>query len=543
MTDNRNDEIPAAIAESIASWRRIMGGRAAHTSAREILQRATTDLSSAAVIGKTNHPASAGIVHQAVADALNDLAVVGGVDPDGAQRIIAEAWGKQATVASPQPAGTSDWWRSKLIDMRDLCAKTFPATKYVVPGIFPEGVTLLASRPKLGKSWLLLQVGSAVAGGQTVLVGSDNPLHGDVLYLALEDNERRLQTRLTKYFGPRPECWPARLTPVIEWKRLDEGGLDGMEAWCKSVEKPALIMVDTLARVRPPKRNGETDYAADYRAFSGLQQLAGALHVAIIVAHHDRKMDADDAFDTVSGTLGLTGSVDTIALIKRLASGTTLHVRGRDLNDEVEKALSFDRETCRWSILGEAADVQRSSERARVLATLRDVAIEGLSVGEIKLDADMRSRDAADKLLQRMAKAGEIERRGRGRYVLPGTPLSKPPSEASESPKRRQTIDGKGVIRASDTSDTSDGGAKGSDGEARLGQASANVVRLAPRNMQWRGEKLYARKKFDGRARLETLGTGDIELAKKRLPAVLKRWEAEAYEAKHGCAADKSERR
>jgi hypothetical protein len=86
-------------------------------------------------------------------------------------------------------------------------------------------------------------------------------------------------------------------------------------------------------------------------------------------------------------------------------------------------------------------------------------------------------------------------------------------------------------------------GAKGSDGEARPGQASASVVRLAPRNMQWRGEKLYARKKFDGRARIETLGTGDIELAKKRLPAVLRRWEAEAYEAKHGCAADKSERR
>jgi hypothetical protein len=171
------DEIPAAVADSIASWRRIMGGRAPHTSAREILQQATTDLSSAARINKTSHPASAGVVHQAVVDALNDFAVVGGVDPDDAQLIIAGAWGKEVAAAPVRPAGAGDWWRSKLIDVRDLCSKTFPETKYIVPGIFPEGVTLLASRPKLGKSWLLLQVGSAVAGGQAALVGSDQPLH------------------------------------------------------------------------------------------------------------------------------------------------------------------------------------------------------------------------------------------------------------------------------------------------------------------------------------------------------------------------------
>jgi RecA-family ATPase len=217
------------------------------------------------------------------------------------------------TLAEQSP----DWWRTKLIKASDLCDQRFPTLNYVVPGIIPEGVTLLVSRPKLGKSWALLQVGTAVATGVVALVPDDNPLHGDVLYLALEDNPRRLQRRLTTYFGRDRSTWPSRLIIVTEWKRLDQGGLEAIEAWCRSVDKPTLILIDTLKKVRAPKRNGQSDYDADYEAWQGLQQLAGALNVAIIVAHHDRKTDAEDVFDTVSGTLGLTGGVDTIAVMKR----------------------------------------------------------------------------------------------------------------------------------------------------------------------------------------------------------------------------------
>jgi hypothetical protein len=348
-------------------------------------------------------------------------------------------------------------WRERLIDVRALCDERFDPVRYVVPGLIPEGVTLLASRPKVGKSWLLLQAACAVALGRISLTAGEceSPPDGDVLFLALEDGKRRLQRRLTKYFGARRECWPARLTLATSWRRLDDGGVDDLRAWCASVEKPTLIVVDILKRVRAPKLKNQTDYEADYTATQGLQELTSERGgLAIIASCHDRKMDAEDVFDTISGTLGMTGGVDTIAIIKRRASGTTLHVEGRDLPDTIEKAINFDRETCRWHILGEAAEVLRSNDRARVLAALREGPTEGLSVAKIKINADLRSRDAADKLVQRMARDGEIEWRARGKYVLPGTP--KPVSEVSESPKRRQTTDETAINAASDTSDTSD---------------------------------------------------------------------------------------
>jgi hypothetical protein len=359
-----------------------------------------------------------------------------------------------AAGATKQPAKDKPTWRDKLINVQELCDMRFAPLKYVVPTLIPEGVTLLASRPKLGKSWALLQICSAVASGTATLVESDQPPHGDVLYCALEDNRRRLQRRLTKYFGADRTSWPARLTLATEWARLDRGGVAELREWCGSVEKPTLIAIDTLKKIRAPKRNGQSDYDADYEACQGLQELAGEFGISIIVAHHDRKMEAEDVFDTVSGTLGLTGGVDAIAMLKRRGLATVLYIQGRDLPDAVEKAVSLDRETCRWHILGEAAEVVRSSERVRVIAALRAGPPEGLSVAEIKIEADFRSRGAADKLVQRMAKSGEIERRSRGKYGLPCTSLS----EVSESPKDQQAVEETGVNAASDTSDTSDRG-------------------------------------------------------------------------------------
>src|SRR5260370_10590108 len=324
---------------------------------------------------------------------------------------------------------------------RELCDERFPMVKFVVPGLFPEGVVLLVSRPKRGKSWLLQQVGSAVARGVSTLVSSDEPpAQGDVLYLNLEDGERRAQRRMTKHFGSMREAWPEHLTLAFKWKRLEEGGFDDLRGWCKSVLKPTLIMIDTLKRVRVPKKKNCTDYDADYEACQGLLDLSHEFPgLVIIAACHDRKMEADDIFDTVSGTLGLTGGVDTIAIIKRTAQGTTLHIQGRDLVDDVEKAVLFDRETLLWSILGVAAVAQRSGVRAAVIAALGAAPAEGLGVTAIMQEANLSSRGAADALLGRMVKDGDIERRSLGKYSLSGASASDPALDALDSQKRART--------------------------------------------------------------------------------------------------------
>jgi hypothetical protein len=149
-----------------------------------------------------------------------------------------------------------------------------------------------------------------------------------------------------------------------------------------------------------------------------LQKLAGQYGVTIVVVHHDRKMTATMCSTPSAATLGLTGAVDTMLVLKRQSGTVTLHVRGRDIED-AEKALQFSKDTFGWTIIGEAADVRRSDERGRVLAVLRD-SPKPVTAKDIQLRAEMTSRNATDLLLHKMLNDGEVERSGRGLYTIPG---------------------------------------------------------------------------------------------------------------------------
>src|SRR5918995_4663655 len=116
----------------------------------------------------------------------------------------------------------------------ELLAIEFPEPRWIVPGIIPEGTTILAGKPKMGKSWLAL--------------GTKRVERGAVLYLALEDNPRRLQSRLKKLLagGAAPEG----LELATEWPRLGDGGLDALEAWLNTHPDARLVVIDTLAKFR-----------------------------------------------------------------------------------------------------------------------------------------------------------------------------------------------------------------------------------------------------------------------------------------------------
>jgi len=209
------------------------------------------------------------------------------------------------TKAEPQPNPSS---------AKELMTMHFNPIKYVVPGVIVEGLTLFAGKPKIGKSWLLLHAAVAVARGGFTL-GDIHCIEGDVLYCALEDNLRRLQSRLHKLLGT--QGGPARLYFFTEMPRLAEGGLDQIKDWIRTAKQPRFVIVDTLAMVRPPNRRDQSTYDADYAAVKSLRDLADEHGIAIGLVHHLRKADADDAFDTISGTLGLTGAPDTILVLKR----------------------------------------------------------------------------------------------------------------------------------------------------------------------------------------------------------------------------------
>jgi hypothetical protein len=306
--------------------------------------------------------------------------------------------------------------RRRGITAAELQNTEFAPIRFVIDRYLPEGLTIFAGKPKLGKSWLCYDICNAVARGGYTL-GDIKCVEGDVLYCALEDGKRRTKKRMETVcsFGG----WPKRLT---FWYRddlpsVDLGAEQALREWIASVPNPTLIVIDTLKFVRPKKTPHEDAYAYDARTIDPFKRLADEFGIAIIVVHHTRKMGADDPLELVSGTNGLTGAADTILVLDRTSSGCTLYARGRDI-EEVETAVRFDRDFLRWSVLGDPAEVRRSAERKAILQVLGDTPAP-LSPSEIALQARQKP-DNVRFLLGKMVKAGEVEIAGYGKYALPG---------------------------------------------------------------------------------------------------------------------------
>jgi hypothetical protein len=304
-------------------------------------------------------------------------------------------------------------WRKYSFTAAELKVQTFPPVSFVVPGIIPEGLSILAGRPKIGKSWAALDTALGVAGDQPVM-GGIHPTLGDVLYCALEDNKRRLKRRISKLLAGRE--WPHRLTLATQWRRLDAGGAEDIISWCKAAPSPALVILDTLASVRPDRAARDTSYEGDYRALEEVHRFTGEKAIGAIALHHTRKMEADDPFDTISGTLGLIGCADTGLVLARGGQGTSLYIRGRDV-EESEHAIIFNKDTCRWSILGEAAEVRRSDTRNKILAALLEAKSE-----MAPQDLAHATNIAVNTIHQRlpgMLADGEVIQLRKGKYCHP----------------------------------------------------------------------------------------------------------------------------
>jgi hypothetical protein len=313
---------------------------------------------------------------------------------------------KRDRAQSPAPRRALD---PVFIRASDLLKKVLPEHRWAVRGVLAEGCGLLVGRPKIGKSWLALNLAIAIATGGVAL-GHIRVELGDVLYLSLEDNERRLKSRLNSILNGADA--PDRLTLSTSWPKLDELGLQWLEAWAEKHPDGRLIIIDTLQRVRPAASRNGSLYGDDYQALTGLQQMAGRRGLTVLVLHHTRKMGSDDPLETVSGTQGLGGAADSVLVLKRERShrDATLFVTGRDV-EETELTLRWDPLHTTWSMLGDSLSEEREAiikvlTHAGKPLPLKDIALAvGKPYAPVKL------------LCFRMASANQLVQLGSGLYT------------------------------------------------------------------------------------------------------------------------------
>jgi hypothetical protein len=299
-----------------------------------------------------------------------------------------------------------------LTDLHDgpwLDAFDPPPMAWAVPGLIPEGLTLLAGAPKRGKSWLALDICLAVASGRVALGGL--PVEpGRVAYLALEDGARRLRERVRLLNGeqPTPSSFTFATSVPVPFSTY-------LEAYAERHPATRLLVLDTLGRVRPASsRNGDR-YAEDYRLMGWLQRFALDHAMAVVVVHHTRKAASDDFVDDVSGTHGLAGAADAVMVLKRPrgeADGV-LHVTGRDVE---ERDVYLRRVGPAWVIFdGTPAQANYSPDMARVITAV-NTSPEGIGPKAVAHQTQL-PYDNVKVYLARAEERGQVRKVERGRYA------------------------------------------------------------------------------------------------------------------------------
>jgi hypothetical protein len=306
---------------------------------------------------------------------------------------------------------------SGIISASDLMKKEFEPIRWVIPELLPEGLGLCAGRPKMGKSWLWLHFAMAVAAGGCALSSIDlGGQPAEVLYLALEDNQRRLQDRTRKLCEGGSA--PAGLHLHTEWPRIGEGCELALESWLIKHPAARLVVIDTLAKIKVSAPRNQGIYDSEYNLTQGLKILADKYRVALVVLHHTRKALAEDALEEISGSFGISAGVDTLLVLKRLRgdADAVLEVIGRDMPENKELALQWEQERASWRLMGNAPEYEGSKQRREILSLLQENQ-DGMSAKEIA-DHLSKNWEATRRLLYELKKSGYIDGSDRGKVKI-----------------------------------------------------------------------------------------------------------------------------
>lgn len=273
-----------------------------------------------------------------------------------ALKLLTPEW--QPVEEPPQPTENS----LSVISAVELQQKEIPPARFVVVDFLPQGLSLLASPPKYGKSWFVLDLCLSVAAG-TPFLGRDTVKSG-CLYLALEDSQRRLQDRMNKVLDGKTA--PQGFYFATSALDIGEGLLEQLESHMTVHPDTGLIVIDTLQKVRGAANSKENAYSADYREVGALKAFADKHGVCLLLVHHLRKMaDDSDPFNRISGTNGIMGAADSVFVLsrkKRSDTQTTLSITGRDI-ESLEIVLEFDKGNYHWQVLGSVEQMEEQQAR------------------------------------------------------------------------------------------------------------------------------------------------------------------------------------
>jgi len=289
---------------------------------------------------------------------------------------------------------------------------------WLVEGVLPtDGLSLLAAKPKVGKSTLARCLALAVARGEEFL--GRMVAQGPVIYLALEEKRSEVKKHFLDLGADGTE-------PIyIHCAAAPQDALVALHDEIK-LHKPALVIIDPILRMTRVK--DANDYAQVSNALEPLMSLAREYGAHLLMVYHLGKGERSDASESILGSTAFFAAVDTAVIMKRLEHERTIQSRQRYGDDLPETVLNFDPERRAVSLGPQRSEAENKRVAEAILDFLR---VSSEAKTEQEIDSAVEGRNAAKRAALRQLVDGErVKRQGNGRRGSPYTyelPYSCPP--------------------------------------------------------------------------------------------------------------------
>ena len=332
-------------------------------------------------------------------------------------------------------------WRNGIL-AEVIAKEEFQPIDWLVENIIAPGLTIIAGKSKIGKSWLVLHLSYCIEKGEEFL--GRKCAKGDVLHYSLEDGKRRIKTRWDKMCIQPDQTYYQFRDRKPKIPILTMGLEEEIEDWANNIPNPKMVVIDVYVKVKKTISKSLNAYENDNYNLQNLQTLAIKYNIGIVLVHHTKKGSENDVFDEINGSAGIQSNMDSMIVLassRKAGKNSVFHCIPKDA-EQLEFEVGMNEQMI-WEDKGPVGSTSLTMLQERIVKVVNELYAGNPALGDdaeesgtpvkakdiierIKADDELTeksgrkgkpfTKEDINKNLDRLAVKGHIEKTRRGEY-------------------------------------------------------------------------------------------------------------------------------
>ena len=271
-------------------------------------------------------------------------------------------------------------WRNGIL-AEVIAKEEFKPIDWLVENIIAPGLTIIAGKSKIGKSWLVLHLSYCIEKGEEFL--GRKCAKGDVLHYSLEDGKRRIKTRWEKMCIQPDQTYYQFRDRKPKIPILTMGLEEEIEDWANNIPNPKMVVIDVYVKVKKTISKSLNAYENDNYNLQNLQTLAIKYNIGIVLVHHTKKGSENDVFDEINGSAGIQSNMDSMIVLassRKAGKNSVFHCIPKDA-EQLEFEVGMNEQMI-WEDKGPVGSTSLTMLQERIVKVVNELYAGNPALGD-----------------------------------------------------------------------------------------------------------------------------------------------------------------